>query len=561
MMAVIGGTALILVLVMTWTTLPSLNESISAFSSSSSSSIVFDKVTHHQGPNTTIFPPAKHSESTAPSKPVSLNKSSVEFNDSSVLKSFLSTQQPQSMSSHVEDNGSGETADKVMGDSTKYVAPYFAILGFSKCGTTFLKRWLKGELSVHPQALQEDEEVSSPHALLLSRPIPRIARLCMHHEEYHPLDYMATNAPSFPPNQAAVLEHMTNMLSETYKSSLASVSSLQHSSSAMANPKDLSPTLLVEGCRGAVMDSNSKTSAASSSTTSPYCCGYKGPVQIRRPHELALFRDYWPHTKLVIGVRHPVWWFQSIYNYRRQTLPLSTVRTIPTMSDFVVNIPSHNDTEPIQDIHKCKREICLERAMWHVYLALLGKTSSNSTHLVWETEDNDSFLSRWLLRHAKSMKPLRHQVLSPPVPNPVFLYDLSQLHGARHPTVAQALREDLSVYLQLDDMRPPAILSVNHTQNDHRNASTTTWLQSLQHRETEDHGARQQQFNESDHVLRREISICDAKFTPLRQQLVSIGKTASKWILDHFVPLPEVTISSPDFFRHTLEQWGHDPCE
>jgi hypothetical protein len=26
--------------------------------------------------------------------------------------------------------------------------------------------------------------------------------------------------------------------------------------------------------------------------------------------------DYFPKTGLIVGIRHPVWWFQSLYNFR-----------------------------------------------------------------------------------------------------------------------------------------------------------------------------------------------------------------------------------------------------
>jgi hypothetical protein len=47
---------------------------------------------------------------------------------------------------------------------------------------------------------------------------------------------------------------------------------------------------------------------------SEYKRGYKNPGEITQPHILASFRRYWPRTKLLIGVRHPVKWFESLYN-------------------------------------------------------------------------------------------------------------------------------------------------------------------------------------------------------------------------------------------------------
>jgi hypothetical protein len=47
-----------------------------------------------------------------------------------------------------------------------------------------------------------------------------------------------------------------------------------------------------------------------------YRRGYKAPRDITSVNALRAFGRYFPHTKLIIGVRHPVLWFQSFYNFR-----------------------------------------------------------------------------------------------------------------------------------------------------------------------------------------------------------------------------------------------------
>jgi hypothetical protein len=47
-----------------------------------------------------------------------------------------------------------------------------------------------------------------------------------------------------------------------------------------------------------------------------YKRGYKAPRDITNANALTAFATYFPATKLIIGVRHPVLWFQSFYNYR-----------------------------------------------------------------------------------------------------------------------------------------------------------------------------------------------------------------------------------------------------
>jgi hypothetical protein len=47
-----------------------------------------------------------------------------------------------------------------------------------------------------------------------------------------------------------------------------------------------------------------------------YKRGYKAPRDITNANALTAFATYFPTTRLIIGVRHPVLWFQSFYNYR-----------------------------------------------------------------------------------------------------------------------------------------------------------------------------------------------------------------------------------------------------
>jgi len=45
-----------------------------------------------------------------------------------------------------------------------------------------------------------------------------------------------------------------------------------------------------------------------------YKRGYKAPRDIELFKSLQSLRKYWPNTLLVVGVRHPVTWFESFYN-------------------------------------------------------------------------------------------------------------------------------------------------------------------------------------------------------------------------------------------------------
>ena len=356
--------------------------------------------------------------------------------------------------------------------SHSIASPYFSVLGFSKCGTTFLKNWVGGQLNRSPgqqqsslPSQQQQHNVSSRHTTA--------SKLCVHPVEFHPFD-QALNA-------TAAVQRMTFML-QSHTNNATTLSSRSTSTTAMllravppgnyqrTAPPNSSWTNTSASRIGVfrfaeVNDINRhhkmKGTEQQHSSPEPYHpgsfysqpqqqdeqqeahvprmgCGYKGPQQIRRPRELALFRDYWPTTKLIVGLRHPVWWFQSIYNYRIHTEPPGMAATIPPMAYFVAENNNSSSPTPFYFSRNCIREICLQHAYMHSYLALLGKTPRNVFQLAFATTK------------AVRKMPQFHQILVPPVPNPVFLYETSQLDGVQNPQVAQALRMDLSHYLSGD---------------------------------------------------------------------------------------------------------------
>ncbi|KAL7581545.1 hypothetical protein ACA910_022109 [Epithemia clementina (nom. ined.)] len=479
--------------------------------------------------------------------------------------------------------------------SRPLLAPYFSILGFSKCGTSFLKRWLAGELAlsdgkvISKVATNDDENNNNNNNIQTSTILSftRKARFCVHPVEYHPWDGTTgrTNATQ------QVVERMTTMLGTASSQSLAlPLSSASDPSFVLLSDCSRRSSIMVS------MEKNNETVADmlghERSLSQPsqiivtgerqvdtgdphYCCGYKGPTQLRRPHELAMFRDYWPQTKLIVGIRHPVWWFQSIYNYRMQTEPDHIAHQIPplnVLANLIITANSGTNNSGTNNtvIHDlpnggCLREICLQRAFMHSHLALLGKTPLHISKLAFEVS---SPLLQGLSTAPKM--PQFRQVLSPKVPNLLFLYDVTQVDGVRNPSIAQALRVDLSNFLQLTELERGAQPQSTRTSDmgNHQSTSYPILLQPLDLQTTENHGhGRQSAANLSSSSsaslqppTRTRVSICTPELAPLRQTLVAIGKEASEWITNHFMHLSDVTISSPEFFRQALEEWGHDPC-
>jgi hypothetical protein len=57
------------------------------------------------------------------------------------------------------------------------------------------------------------------------------------------------------------------------------------------------------------------------------------------------------------------------------------------------------------------------------------------------------------------------------------------------------------------------------------------------------------------------IDICDAQYGPLRIELMKNAVDASRWIREYFLRSPDVTVSSPEYFRRLLKEWMQDPCD
>ena len=139
-----------------------------------------------------------------------------------------------------------------------------------------------------------------------------------------------------------------------------------------------------------------------------YRRGYKAPADITKPEALRAFVKHWPQTKLIVGVRHPVKWFESWYNYFSRRRGEGTLPPAETM--LGANLPN--------------------RVRFHCNLALLGKTPRKKKE------------RRLLGPHFSPIRGL--ETLS----NPVLLYDVGQPFDA-NATRKDQFRLDLSNYVGL----------------------------------------------------------------------------------------------------------------
>jgi hypothetical protein len=97
-------------------------------------------------------------------------------------------------------------------------------------------------------------------------------------------------------------------------------------------------------------------------------CGVKCPVSLRSHRTLSVLTRHSPETKLIIGVRHPVRFFESHYNYR------------------ITEMYDKNMTEPIPPIETLTggsewRGVSTQNARFDIFLLQLGKTNMTTLEL------------------------------------------------------------------------------------------------------------------------------------------------------------------------------------
>lgn len=194
-----------------------------------------------------------------------------------------------------------------------------------------------------------------------------------------------------------------------------------------------------------------------------------------------------------ISLRHPVLWFESFYNYRiRNNYPL------PSPNALAGRCP------------KGAHNVCSEEIRYNDHLSRLGKTDRTDPEEL-------SLLSPILPRYQKL----------PKITNPIFLYEISQMHDT-DPDRTALYRHDLQQYLGLKTPLSP-LSELEESHDDHPNKD-------------------------------KEIDICLPEYYPLHNELMQIAHDSSIWIRNYFVKQPDVFVSSPDHFNSLLENWLIDPC-
>lgn len=210
------------------------------------------------------------------------------------------------------------------------------------------------------------------------------------------------------------------------------------------------------------------------------------------------------HTRLVVGIRHPVKLFESFYNYR----VLGTNNN--NANDNVLE--SHIIPNPRElDGTKHWKGVSTASARFDAYLKQLAKVPLD------ENERKTMFDER-----------LWPKKISPN-PYKVFIYTVEQLHDKN---------ETRQIQFQIDLQQH---LGLNSPFGDFSKASKANGVLNFVR-------------------YKEQMDICDPQHARIRKKLVQQGRISSDWIINRFIESDDVVVSDKDYFTSTLRKWGNDPC-
>ena len=224
--------------------------------------------------------------------------------------------------------------------------------------------------------------------------------------------------------------------------------------------------------------------------------GLKCPQDLSSDLSLPNYERYFGQTKLIVGIRSPLSFFQSFYNFRAVNTPWKEL--LPTNKLAKRCIPG-------------SLGICGWRASFVDFLFKLGKTPGTAQE-----------------RELLELNLKRNNV------GEIFLYDLNQLSDTNK-TRARQFRQDLASFLGLEGEMPP----IPHVNTLGRFDYIDAWKKEAH---------------------KRKINICDDEHDYARRILQDKTIRTSKWIREYFLQSDEVFVSSRDYFTEILEGWMENPC-
>ncbi|KAL7563196.1 hypothetical protein ACA910_014471 [Epithemia clementina (nom. ined.)] len=217
-----------------------------------------------------------------------------------------------------------------------------------------------------------------------------------------------------------------------------------------------------------------------------------------------------PRTRLIVGIRHPVLWFQSFWNMQAGNKLTGSAGNDP----YKLTKPCDKAVGKGGCRNDCpgRQLFCTQRASFHLPLARLGKTLL--------TAEERQLLSAKTYPNRGGMNLENHNIS-----NPIFVYELTELNS-------DYVWDEMAKYLQFPGRIP-------HDKY------------------------------ESSHGIHKEfeLNFCDAIFDNLRAMMMPDSYDLSTWLQNYFIPLArdpnrrDVVIPNPDRFNELVEAYKFDPCK
>eukprot|EP00536_Pseudo-nitzschia_multiseries_P004922 jgi/Psemu1/285432/fgenesh1_pg.87_\ len=297
-----------------------------------------------------------------------------------------------------------------------------------------------------------------------------------------------------------------------------------------------------------------------------YRRGYKSPTDVEDGRARNKLGIHYGKTKLLVGLRHPVLWYESFFNHRIQN-----GYVMPDLMEEIYASNSNTSKSSVRtDCHGMWKGVCFNRGDFHFVLAKWGKTpllflppSSGRTGTDGIDErfnfTNYNKDDEFALFSKRDKKELQKDIGKIDIsPNPMFLYDVSQLR------------------------MPPAIVDDNERDNNEEaNNYYNKFVLSLQSflgvpqnvsampamiRESP---GKKEGINATEQLRRNglKIDLCDEKYEIPRKWLLEIGSNVHLWIENYFVKSPHsvfpggsVGSAASSQFLKIIQSYGEDPC-
>jgi len=285
-----------------------------------------------------------------------------------------------------------------------------------------------------------------------------------------------------------------------------------------------------------------------------YRRGYKSPNDVEDGRARNKLRIHYPKTRLLVGLRHPVLWFESFYNHRVQN-----GYEMPNLTDY----SSRNSKGFRGGCGKSWNGVCFNRASFHMHLAYWGKTPLLSPN----KDDYASFYdagyttdSEWNFFSKRDRQELQKAFNTTFVsPNPIFLYDVSQL---RMPPATTSVADNEEETRRQKDYEN-FVFSLQGFLGVPKNLTAMPAMIREKPGKTDVNATEQSRRN------KLKIDMCDDQFKLPRQWLLEVGASVSGWVANHFAKSPHGVFLGGDLGNNDqgssrlleiLESYGKDPC-